>query len=86
MKGLANNRYVDALLKFILLSAMLHIFILAIYSIKSGQTASLNYITILDLNLLFPNILQNNYISYVSMAFAIALYSAIFFFLTKKAT
>jgi hypothetical protein len=84
MIQIVKNRFVDALLKLILLSAIFHMALLILFSIVNLDLVILNYFNILDIDLLFPNIIEGVLSQLLSIAMVIIIYSLIFVFFTKK--
>ncbi|MBI3034345.1 hypothetical protein HYY72_04240 [Candidatus Woesearchaeota archaeon] len=82
---LSKNRVLDALLKFVVISAAVHLIVLAAYSLKTGQFTWLNYFKMIGIDLFFPNVLESPQATFLSMTTVAALYILIFFLFTKKA-
>ena len=81
---ISKNRYFDALLKLFILSAVLHIAILFIYAVASGDIRQLNYLGILDFTLFFPAIIEGFFNNMVALFLLLAVYASIFLFFTKS--
>ncbi len=77
-----RNRYLDAFLKLVFLSGLVHIFILLSYYAVNGDLAILNYFNILDLDLFFPGITLGNTSNITPFVALSAVYSGILFFFT----
>ena len=63
---IVKNKYLNSLFLLMLLSAIVHMIILTFLSLSRGDLYILNYFNILDLDILFPNIFINNFISNLS--------------------
>ena len=83
MAHLSGNRYLDAFLKLLLLSALIHTAIKISSAILFKDTAVLNYFHILDLDLLFPQIIQITGGDMGSLAVWIIGYAVVFFLFTR---
>ncbi len=70
---ISKNRYLDALLKLFILSAVLHIAILFVYAAASGDIRQLNYLGILDFALFFPAIIEGFFNNIVAFFLLIAI-------------
>jgi uncharacterized RDD family membrane protein YckC len=79
-----KNRFLDALLKFIIISAVFHIILLIIFSIVTSDIIPLNYFNILELDLFFPNIIKGTLSQALSVVVMIVIYVLIYLFFTKK--
>jgi hypothetical protein len=83
MIRIAKNRILDALLKFILVTALIHLSVMAVYSIVTWDFGLWNYFRIINLNLFVPG----SVLGPVSMAVSAALMAtgimAMYFFYTK---
>ena len=53
-----HNKYIDALLKTMLFSASIHMIILIVQAIRTGDIMIINYFNILDLEIYYPHILK----------------------------
>lgn len=75
---IVKNKYLNALLLLMLLSAVIHILVLIFIAVKSLNIYILNYFNILEFDVLFPNIFRNTfYNNLLSFAVALFLYFAI---------
>ena len=83
MNRLVQNRYLDALLKLMLLSASIHMIILILYSIVKLEPAHVNYFNILDLEFLFPGIEEGLLSNVLSAVCVVIVYLAIFILFTR---
>ena len=79
-----KNRYLDTLAKLILLSAVTHMSVVLLYSTINCNIINLNYFSILDLELFFPNIIHKQISHLASGITVIILFTIIYFFFTKK--
>ena len=84
MFNIAKNRFLDALLKLMLLSAIVHAVLVVIFSFLTKDLEFLNYFYIIGLNLFFPNISMGITGQILSAATVVAFYTAIFLFFTKN--
>jgi len=84
MKQIQKNKYIDALKKLILFSAISHIILLILYSIINLTIIPLNYFNILDLDLFFPNIINGHLSQILSLIIIAIIYWIIYFFSSKK--
>jgi len=78
-----RNKYVIALENVMLFSAIVHMIMIAIYSIVKLNTVKFNFFDILDLDLFFPNIIKGN-LSQVFSIIAFVIVYCIFFFINKE--
>jgi len=81
---IANNRYLDALLKLMLFSAIFHMILLVIYAIRVQSILPLNYFNILDVDLLYPIAINGNVAQIFAGGFALALWIVFYIFFTKE--
>lgn len=84
MKSIVKNPYLDALLKLMLLSAVIHILVLAIYSISHGNVSHLNFFKIINIDLFFPEIVNMDCYGLYSFVITIWLYISIYYFYNLK--
>ncbi len=80
MKKIIENRYLYSLLKTVLFSVIVHLFLLITYAFKTKNIRVLNVFDILDIDLFFPKIKQGDTVFVVSIIFLIILYWLIFIF------
>ncbi|RLC53433.1 MAG: hypothetical protein DRH89_10655 [Candidatus Cloacimonadota bacterium] len=78
-----RNKYVIALKNVMLFSAIVHMIMIAIYSIVKLNTVKFNFFDILDLDLFFPNIIKGN-LSQVFSIIAFVIVYCIFYFINKE--
>lgn len=83
MTPLSGNRYLDAFLKLILLSALIHTVIKISSAILFKDTTVLNYFHVLEIDLLFPQIIQVTGGDMGSLAAWVIGYTVVFFLFTK---
>lgn len=84
MMQISKNRFLDALLKLMLFSAMLHIVVLACVSVAQLNFSPLNYFSIVSLDVLFPAISDVPVSQGLSLLIVIILYTVILLGYTKK--
>jgi len=80
----SENRYIDALIKLILFSAVFHIILITIYSIVNLDITYLNYFNILDIDLFFPGIIDGSLSQVFSILMITIIYLIIYSVFTKK--
>ena len=80
----SENRYIDALIKLILFSAVFHIILIIIYSIVNLDITHLNYFNILDIDLFFPGIIDGPLSQVFSILMIAIIYLIIYSVFTKK--
>lgn len=72
---IVKNKYANAVLLLMLLSASVHMLILFFLAFNKGDLYSLNYFNILDLDILFPSIFKNGFLgNFASLIFTASLY------------
>jgi hypothetical protein len=84
MIRIVKNRILDACLKFILLSALVHTSLLVIYSLAFWDFGVFNYFDILDIGLFIPGVGIGTVSLVMSGAIMATLFLAIFLFYTKS--
>ncbi len=84
MFKIANNRFLDAFLKLMLFSAVLHIATLIIVSIKKADAAPLNFFSIVGVDQFIPGIDKGLSSQITSLSLIIILYGMIYLLYTKK--
>jgi len=77
---IVKNRYLNSLFILMLFSALVHMLILFFSAFSRGDLYILNYFNILDLDILFPAIFQNNFFG----NFASLIFVALFYVLILK--
>jgi len=83
MRFLPKNRYQDALIKTILFSAVFHLVLLVIFSIKTKNIEVLNIFNIIGLGLFFEWLNKGTVLLIYSFIFIIFVYFLIFIFFSK---
>jgi len=81
---ISENRYLDALLKLILLTAVIHVFVLIAAAVINADAVYLNYFNILDIDLFFPGIEQGMLSHFFSAVAMLIVYIVIYMFFTKS--
>ena len=84
MESIVKNRYIDAFLKFLLLSAFVHLLALALQFLIKRNFNVFNYFSIVGLDAFFPQLSNGLMINLVSNVLIIFIYILIFLFFTKK--
>jgi hypothetical protein len=82
--NILKNRFVSALLILMLLSAAIHLVLLAIYAITNRNLESVNLFGIIGIDLNFPKVTNGAISQWLSLAVIVAAYLIIYFFFTKK--
>jgi len=77
---IVNCRYLDALLKLILFSALVHIVILVIHAVRERDFSVMNYFNILDLDFFFPGIEEGVLSNVLSVVVMVVIYGVMFWF------
>lgn len=80
MKPIVKNPYLDALLKLMLLSAIIHMIVLVTYSILNGNVSHLNFFKIINIELFFPEIVNVDCYGLYSFVITIWLYIFLYYF------
>ena len=78
-----SNKYIVALKNVMLFSAIIHMIMIAIYSIVNLNTVKFNFFDILDLDLFFPNIIKGN-LSQIFSIIAFVIVYCIFYFINME--
>lgn len=84
MRPIAQNRFLDALLKLMLFSAAFHMALLALFAVLRNDFSLLNLFRILNLELVFPNSTTGDLSNLLSLTISVALYLLVYFFLTSR--
>lgn len=84
MNSIVKNRYLDALLKLMLLSAILHMVVLGVYFLVYNDISYFNFFTIIALDLFFPVLSYTENTFMYSLITMVGLYFSLFYFFTKK--
>jgi hypothetical protein len=77
-------RYIDAFVKLMILSSVLHLTTIAIYFLMTHDTRPLNFFSIIGTDLLFPSIAISPYADIYSLSAIVILYSVLYFFFTHE--
>jgi len=83
MKKIVKNKYLDSLLKLMLLSAIIHVVILLIYSITNLNSDKLNFFNIVGIDLLIPALGSGTLNLFIGIIVMLALY-ILFLKISKK--
>lgn len=81
---ISKNRYLDAFLKFVLLTAIIHMFLLFAAAAINADIVYLNYFNILDMDLFFPGVEYGLLSQVLSVAAMVVLYAIIYLYFTGK--
>ena len=77
-------RVVDAFVKLMVLSSIIHISTVAIYFFTTHDIAALNFFWIIGTNLLFPSILTSQFATMYSLGAMITLYTILYMYFTHE--
>jgi hypothetical protein len=83
-KKIKKNKYVNALIKIMLFSAVVHMIMIGIYSFAKLNTVKFNFFDILDLDLFFPRMIHGNISQISSLVTFVLLYALIVLGITYK--
>ncbi|MBI2628826.1 hypothetical protein HYW74_01970 [Candidatus Pacearchaeota archaeon] len=84
MNSIVKNKYFDAFLKLMLLSAIIHVALLIVYSLFTQNFIILNYFNILDFDLIYSGIAEGITNFFISGLVVVIIYIVILKFFTKK--
>ena len=84
MKQTFKKRIVKAVVLFLLASAVIHLLLILVHSVMTGNFALFNLFDILDLDLFFPEIAKGTTSFVISACLSIALLSTIFFLVPSR--
>ena len=84
MIKIVKNRFLDAFLKLMFVSAAIHLVVLIYAGLSHLDVAALNYFSIVGLDLLFPDISKGLMSQVFSLLIIALTYISIFLFGTKK--
>lgn len=84
MSPLRTNRFIQAFLYLMLISAALHVCILIIHFIVTLDPSSLNLFEIIGLNLFYPVFVSSIFGNYLSVIVTLGIYFLAYIFLTPK--
>ena len=86
MNKIVTNRWLDAFLKLLLISAVIHFSIMVLALLINQNTLLLNFFDIIDLDLFLPGIINGTTNQILSAIVIIFLYIIIYLFFTKKSS
>lgn len=78
------NRFIQALVKLMFLSAFVHVVLLIISWITRGGSDELYFLNIVGVNLYYPSFVNSEIGHMTSVFLMIALYTVIYFFFTHE--
>jgi len=78
VRRIVNNIFVKSFLRFVLLTALVHIGVLVIKTVKEGDIKLLNYFSILDLNSFFPKIINGWWSDVISLVIMLLIFFVFF--------
>lgn len=84
MKSFFNNKFFQALLLLMLISAIIHMVVLGIYFIFTLDYSPFNFFRIIGLNLFYPEFVSSPYSASFSIFSIICIYFFSYLFLTNK--
>lgn len=84
MLKICKNRFLDALCKFVLFSAFLHVIAIVVFFIVKRDVIAFNYFHIISAHLVFPDLIKGWFAQVISLVIMIVLYVIIFSFYTDK--
>ena len=84
MNPIVKNRHLDALLKLMLLSAVLHMAVLAIYFVLHVDATRFNFFKIINIDLLYPRLVTNSLTNFYSTVVMVVLYLFFYTFSSKR--
>lgn len=79
-------QYIQAFIKLMFFSAGIHLVILAIYFLQTGDSAPLNFFRIIGLDLFYPDFVASKTSGYVSVITTVGIYLCMYFFFAKQKT
>ncbi len=79
-----KNKYINALKGLMLFSAILHMFLLIVYSIINLNMIELNFFSIVNLDLFFPNIINGSFSQIFSIITMLVIYCTFYFISLKN--
>lgn len=77
------DRMLEAFLKFVLVSALVHLSVLAVILVLTGDITYFNYFEILELEWFFPGISEGLLSQVLSAVTMVVLYAVTYFYFTK---
>lgn len=78
MRNIAKNRYLDALLKLMLLSAVIHMTVLAVYFVLYLDLSRFNFFKIVALDLFYPQLVTTHLTNIYSLGTMFILWAMFF--------
>jgi hypothetical protein len=84
MRNIAENRFLDAFLKLILFSGILHLVIVVIAGLRQGSLRPLNYFSIIGLDQIFPRLNVSFFSHVLALSTALIIYTIILFYFRNK--
>ncbi len=73
------NRHLKAFFKLLIFSGIVHTFIVGLYALINNKPSFINYFKILDISLLFPQILDIPMSTAISLAILLIIYLFFYF-------
>lgn len=84
MKSTKIPKYINAFVKLMIFSAVLHLTTLAVYFLKTGDGVPLNFFSVVGLNLFFPFLVTSPFAGIYSTAAIVSLYTILYFFFSNE--
>lgn len=84
MEFFEKNKYTKSLRDLIVFSALTHIFLLIIYTIIKKDIAYLNYLSIIDLDVILPSMAHNSLGHIASFFILVAVYLIFLYLASQK--
>ena len=81
--NIVQNKYVNALLLLMLVSAFIHLFFAICIMVVTGNISFLNYFGILQIDYFLPSLVTTAYGTIASLAVVVLLYLGIIFYSRK---
>jgi hypothetical protein len=79
MRKISDNKYLDAMFKLMLVSASIHMIILIVFAIYTHNQLALNYFNILDIEFVFPSVVEGMKMNILAFLTALWIYLLFFF-------
>lgn len=86
MSLIRNNRSVQAIILLMLVSAALHMLVLAVHFVITLDYAPFNFFRIIGLDIFYPNFVASDISGYISVVTIGIIYVFAYMFLTKEKT
>ena len=83
MNTYTKNRYLEAFVKLMIFSSVLHLSVIAVYFYKTHDALPLNFFSIVGLDLLFPSLVTSSFATIYSIGTIVVLYTIVLLFFTK---